>query len=248
MKIEYPAPEEQRAAIRQITKAGMAHRRSLFTGIAELYRNLGFRVIFRDMADVVFISAMAAGIILFYLLENFRVLRDRNDEAYAILFMVAPLIYLLLCLLGFWKEKMSGTYDVKMSCKYTVCHLMAFRMLVFSCICILMNLAAVGIFFTAGIVTDFWQAFLVTASSLFLFSVLLLWSLFYGKGMAAPTLTAAAWIPANLLISVLFQHGYSRFLQEMPLCLHIAVTLLLACLYCAGLRRLISEQKEKILC
>ncbi len=248
MKIEYPVPEEQRAAVRRIVGRGMARRRTPFADLLDMYRKLGFRVVFRDMADVVFLSAMVSAFVLFWILENFTVGRRPHDDAYAALFTLAPTLYLLLCLLGFWKERLSDTYDVKMVCKYTVCHLTAFRMFVFSCVCILANLAAVGVFCAAGIFPDFWQAFLVTASSLFLFSVLLLRSLFHSGGLTAPTLTAAAWIPANLLVDVLFHSGYSRFLQEMPLCLHAAVALLLACLYCADLGRLISEQKERILC
>lgn len=248
MKIEYPTPEEQHAAVRKIVKTGMAHKRPLFAYIAEMYRDLGLRVIFHDMADVVFIAAMALVITLFYLLENFSTGRWQHDEAYAILFAVAPTLYLLLCLLGFWKEKLSDTYDVKMTCKYTVCHLTAFRMLVFSCVCILMNLAVVGIFCMAGIFPNFWHAFFITASSLFLFSFLLLRSVFHSKGLAAPTMTAAAWIPINLMVDFLFHNGYSRFLRDMPLCLHAIVALLLACLYCADLKRLILQQKERILC
>lgn len=248
MKIEYPTPEEQHIAVRKIVKTGMAHRRSLFTDIAEMYRDLGLRIIFHDMADVVFIGAIASVITLFYLLENFRGSRWNHDEAYMILFTVAPTLYLLLCLLGFWKEKLSDTYDVKMTCKFTVCHLTAFRMLVFSCVCILMNLVVVGIFCMTDIFPNFWHAFFITASSLFLFSFLLLRSLFHCKGLVGPTVTAAAWIPVNFLIDSLFHNGYSRFLRDMPLCLHAIVALFLACLYCADLKRLILQQKERILC
>lgn len=248
MKIEYPTPEEQRAAVRQITQAGMAGRRSLFSDFWEMYRSLGFRVIFHDMADVVFLSVMAMALVFYLLLESFKFNSPNRGEVCTTLFTAAPTLYLLLCLLGFWKERMSDTYDVKMSCKFTVCHLTAFRMLLFSCACILANLALVAAFCAAGVVTDFWQTFLVTASSLFLFSVLLLWSLFHGRGLVGPTLTAAAWLPANLFVRVLFPDGYERFLQTMPLCLHIAVTVVLACLYLAGLKRLISQQRERILC
>ncbi len=248
MKIDYPSPEERRATIRKITREGMADRRSLFSDFREMYRNLGLRVIFYDMADVFFIAALVTAFVLCGLAENFRYLAGQRNNFYAKLFAVSPTLYLLLCLLGFWKEKLSDTYDVKMSCKYTVCHLTAFRMLAFSCAGILVNLAAVGIFCTAGGVPDFWQVFLVSTSSLFLFSVLLLWSLFRAGGLAAPTFAAAAWFPANLLLEYLFPSGYGRFLVEMPLYLHLAVTVALACFYFAGLKRLISQQKERILC
>lgn len=248
MKIEYPAPEEQRAAVRQITKTGMADRRSLLSDFWEMYRSLGLRVIFHDMADVVFLSVMAVSFAFYLLAGYLKSASPSRSDVYTVLFTAAPTLYLLLCLLGFWKERMSDTYDVKMSCKFTVCHLTAFRMLLFSCACILFNLALVAAFCAAGFVADFWQTFLVTASSLFLFSVLLLWSLFHGRGLVAPTLTAAAWLPANLLVFALFPDGYERFLQTVPLYLHMAVTIVLACLYLAGLKRLISQQRERILC
>ena len=248
MKIEYPAPDEQRAAIRQITKAGLKDRRFLFSDFWEMYRSLGLRVIFHDMSDVVFLSAMVVFFAFYLLLKSFQADFLGRNDVYVVLFTVAPTLYLVLCLLGFWKERMSDTYDLKMSCKFTVYHLTAFRMLLFSCVCILANLALVSVFYAAGFVADFWQTFLVTASSLFLFSVLLNWSLFRGRGLAAPTATAGVWLPANLLIHLLFRDGYERFLLTMPLCLHIVVTIVLACLYFAGLKRLISQQRERILC
>lgn len=248
MKIEYPTPDEQRAAVRQIREAGLENRHSLFSDFWEMYRSLGLRVIFHDMSDVVFLSAMAVFFVFYFLLGSFRGDFLSRNDVYTVLFTAAPTLYLLLCLLGFWKERMSGTYDIKMSCKFTVCHLTAFRMLLFSCVCILANLALVSVFCAAGFVVDFWQTFLVTASSLFLFSVLLIWSLLCGRGLAASTAAAAVWLPANLLIRSLFRGGYERFLQTMPLCLHIAVTIVLACLYFAGLKRLISQQRERILC
>lgn len=247
MKIEYPSQREQHAAVRSIVAAGTAPRRPLFAEIAAMYRSVGLGVVFHDMADVVF-AAFIVLVCLFGALLQAVSGHPEPDRVYAALFAFSPSVYLLLCLLAFWKERLSGTYDVKMTCRYTVCHLMAFRMLVFSCVGIAVNLAVVGILAAAGGVEDYWQAFLVTASSLFLFSVLLLRSLFCGGGLAAPTLTAAAWIPANLLLDSLFHSGYGRFLREMPLWLHGAVALAMVCLYCRNLGRLISGQKEKILC
>lgn len=235
-------------AIRRITKMGMAHRNSFAADFIEMYRNLGLRVLFHDMADVIFISVMASAFVLGCVLQNFGFRENHLGEIYTTVFTMAPTLYLLLCLLGFWKEKLSNTYDVKMSCKYTVCHLTAFRMLIFSCACILVNFAMVGLLFFAGLLPDFWQAFLITASSLFLFSILLLWSLFRKGGLAVSTIMAAAWVPTNIIMHSFFSSGYEHFLLKMPLCLHIAVIVALVCLYCSGLKRLTLQQKERILC
>lgn len=248
MNIVYPTPEEQSADILKITEKGMLQRQSLFSCLAEMRRSLGMRVIFCNMADVLVISAFAAACILGDLVGNLTHFQETRRYLYTLLFTMSPTLYLLLCLLGFWKDKLSGDFNVKMTCKYTACHLLAFRMLVFSCVSIAVNVAVVCLCCAFGISRNFWQMFLVSASGLFLFSVLFLYSLLWGRGAVVPAGTSVGWILANALATVWFREGYDRFLQVVPLYLHLAVIAVLTCLYAMGLKRLISQKRERILC
>lgn len=248
MKIEYPAPEEQRAAVQSIIKSGVPRRRSVVGDFMEMYRGLGFRIIFHDMADVIFLAFLGAASVFRLILGRFASGYSNRGAVYTVLFTASPVLYFLLCLLAFWKERMSGTFEVKMSCKFTVYHLTAFRMMMFSCACISFNLAFVWLSCAAGIFPNFWQTFLVTASSLFLFSVLFLFSLLFSGRPAAPAGAAGLWLAGNLLLHAFFPAGYERVLRWVPLYLHLAVIAVLAVLYLAGLKRLISRQKERVLC
>lgn len=245
MKIEYPTLEEQTAAVTSILKHGM-QRRSLFAELREMRRSLGLRVIFHNQGDVLFVSALTVFCTAYGLLCSTDSIAE-HGELYGVLFTASPTLYILLCLLGFWKEKLSTAYDLKRTCKYTVCHLTVFRMLTFSCANIVVNLATAGVCCFVGTGQDFWRMFMVSASGLFLLSVLLLYSLLPG-GLLAPTLVAAAWVPANTICSSFCGDAYDRFLREVPLPLHFVVTAILACLYVSGLKQLLLRKKEKILC
>ncbi len=245
MKIEYPTPEEQNAAVSSILKHGL-QRRPLFAELRDMRRSLGLRVIFQNQGDVLFVSALAVFCTAYGLLCSTGSIAE-HGKLYGVLFAASPTLYILLCLLGFWKEKLSTAYDLKRTCKYTVCHLTVFRMLTFSCANIVVNLATAGVCCLVGVGEDFWRMFMVSASGLFLLSVLLLYSLLPG-GLLAPTLVAAAWIPGNVLCDTFCGEAYGRFLREVPLPLHCVVTVVLACLYVSGLKQLLLRKKEKILC
>lgn len=245
MKIEYPSAQEQREAVCRITERGLA-RRSLFRDFRDLYRGLGLRAIFHDQGDVLFVSALAVFCAASLLLQTHISTWQRRDF-YRVLFIASPTLYLLLSLLGLWKEKLSAVFDLKMTCRYTVCHLTAFRMLTFSCASIVFNLATAGLCCLLGICPDFWRMFMVSASGLFLFATALLYSLLPG-GLLAPTLAAAAWVPVNLACSTLWKTAYYRFLLAVPLPLHLAVTAALVFLYVSGLKQLFLRKKENILC
>lgn len=245
MKVEYPTPEEQRTAAARIAELGLTHR-SLFAEMGELRRSLGLRVIFRGQAEVLFLALAAICCTVYYLLGLRHSLLE-TGSIFCVLFTASPALYLLLCLLGLWKERLSSVFDMKMTCKYTVCHLTVFRMLTFSCVSIVWNLAAAAACTAAGLCTDFWRMFMVSSSGLFLFSALLLYSLLPG-GLLVPSLAAAAWVPVNFFFSRMPGGIYGRFLETVPLPLHIAVTAFCAVLYICGLKKLCLRKKENSLC
>lgn len=248
MNIEYPTREEIEVQIAQITARGLRKRHSLFYYISDIYRNAGLRMIFHGVTDVVFIALMAAaGIAAGFIASVFSGIYS-DPQFHAALFTASPVVYILLCLLSFWKETLSGTYDLKMSCKYTVYHLSALRMLVFSCLSIIFNLCVVGVlcFLFQGL--NFWKLFFISAASLFLFSVLLLFGLLNRDGRASTLIISGLWIAGSLTAFACFGHAYEEFLQTMPLMVHIFVAAILIVCYGAEMARLLFRQKEGSLC
>ncbi|MCH4239583.1 MAG: hypothetical protein LKF71_04875 [Oscillospiraceae bacterium] len=244
MRIPYPSEQTERRQIAEIVQKGMAQRPSLLLMFRQMRQSMGIRVIFHDMADTVFISTFTTLCIFSSMLHYLKDINQSHNDLYAMLFTFSPMLYLLLCLLGLWKERISHTFDLKMTCRYTPYDMMAFRMLIFSCISIFVNMVAVGIFCAQGATAHFWHLFFVTASGLFLFSALLLFSVLHNHGLLAPTATALGWLLANGLVYQELNTGYSNLLQAIPLYLHIVVTILCACVYFAGLSRLFQKKEE----
>lgn len=247
MKIDYPAPEEQKHAVKKITETALPREQSVFSLCAELRRSLGLRVIFSGMSDVIFLAAFCTAAAAAALFQNYSSPDANRESLYASLFTLSPALYLIFSMLGFWKERLGGAFGVKMCCRYTVCHLTVFRMLAFSCANMVSNLAVVALCWSAGFSTDFWQMLLVSASGLFLCSAALIYSLLPG-GLLAPSLTAGCWVPVNLLLVAVFRDAYSTFLRSAPIYLHLLVTAALAAIYLSGLQNLLGRKRENVLC
>ena len=108
------------------------------------FQEVGFRYLFWGMGDILFIVGLlliGVGILYFpdlhHLFEN-----DHRDEIYFTVFMASPLCYALLYFLGIWKERMLGTFELKMTLRVSLKELLLLRMLVFSGISLIFSVGS----------------------------------------------------------------------------------------------------------
>ena len=137
------------------------------------FQEVGFRYLFWGMGDILFIVGLlliGVGILYFpdlhHLLEN-----DHRHEIYFTVFMASPLCYALLYFLGIWKERLLGTFELKMTLRVSLKELLILRMLAFSGISLIVSVGSnILIWQLLGQELSLMRLFSLSFSSLFLFA------------------------------------------------------------------------------
>ena len=132
-----PAHWEREAEIAAILDQGLVPR----PGLAAILRSaLDARVLFFGVADCIFLSILAAVLLLIPLLTS----ALQMAAVVPMLFLASPALYALLLGLTAWKEAQSGLLDWKRSCRLSVQVVSALRMVVFGggsvLVCVPVNL------------------------------------------------------------------------------------------------------------
>ncbi|GAF64677.1 hypothetical protein BTS2_1573 [Bacillus sp. TS-2] len=137
------------------------------------YRDVGIRYLFWGLGDILFIVGLlllGLGLLYYPDLQN---LFENNqiDKIYFTVFMASPLCYALLYFLGAWKEKLLGTFELKMTLRVSLKELLILRMLAFSGISLVISTASnVLIWQLLGQELSLMRLFSLSFASLFLFA------------------------------------------------------------------------------
>ncbi|MEG0553869.1 MAG: hypothetical protein RR533_10170 [Carnobacterium sp.] len=137
------------------------------------FQEVGFRYLFWGMGDILFIVGLlliGVGILNFPNL-NHLFANGHSDGIYFTVFMVSPLCYALLYFLGIWKERLLGTFELKMTLRVSLKELLIIRMLAFSGISLVVSVGSnVLIWQLLGQELSLMRLFSLSFSSLFLFA------------------------------------------------------------------------------
>ena len=215
MKIEYPTEEQMDKAIDRICANALPKRESLFSFLYKLTSQVGFWNIIRGAWDVLVIAAavfFAAGIISAL---NIASNVQHHERLTAIVFAVSPVLLMLSYVLSYIKERTQGLFAVKMTCKYTVHHILAYRMLVFSFFSIVLNTGYI-VYLNWRFSVPMLSLLCVSFSSLFLFSLVLLWVVWKLPALWGVIVLSVVWCLCNAFPLVFCQAEYGRLLQSVP--------------------------------
>ncbi|NGZ74018.1 hypothetical protein [Saccharibacillus alkalitolerans] len=235
--IDYPDEREIRLHVASIVEKALPVRPSFPAYIGGMYRQLGFRHLFRDLTEIVFVLLLGLGILVFmalFMLEN-----ANADSLYAFIFIVSPLLYLAVSLIFFADLRRRDTYQVEMACRYNVYQLASLRMLTFSAVCLVLNAGFVcWIALTSGQV-DLLRGLLLSASSLFAFAAAFLYGMLRGRTAAGRYATVGLWPLLNAGLWIAEPHGYRVLLSGVPIYAYLGLLLLGAAIYVGQARELI---------
>ena len=192
------------------------------TGFFEFLRDmlfgLGVKNVFYGIGDVLFITLSIAAAFFIVLANAAPSLTQIDNRIYGITFAVSPVLYFIFFVISVIKEKSEGSYEVKMVCRYTAIHLVAFRMFAAGIGCLLLNTAA------SALITNFAEVrfvdiLAVSFSSLFLFALVMIMALlrFGVKGAAVPAvlLAVCCWLCAY--------EEYCTFMKNIPIAAYIII-------------------------
>ena len=243
MNIPMPDENEKSVAIETILAKGLIRRKSLFQQLNELYRNIGLRRIFWDITDIMVITFMSTLLLVFVLKD----LIAQKSMVFGILFAISPFMFLFLSLITEAKERMTGLYELKMTCKYTIRQISAFRMLCFSGAGMAFSgLISVTLAFWDGN-QEFWQILVISLCALFLYSLLMIAAMNRLHRNWSYYVPSIVWALLSILPLKLFGEQWESFLRQVPFGIALGFLCILVWLYLWEIKQLIYSNEREVI-
>ncbi|WP_019119511.1 hypothetical protein [Brevibacillus massiliensis] len=221
-----PLPDDRtiQAEIRQIvcTAAKQQEKESFLSYLQAMYRQIGIRHLFYDrleLALILIIVSALLGLIFFGPKPD----RVNAPDVYAFLFLTSPIFFLVCSVYTYSKKIWNATYEVEMACKFNVYQVIAFRMLAFSVVSVLVNTAMIFFITEAYQEIQFNRAFMISNTALFTFSLLFLYAMMKRRSALVAAMVVVAWVLGNLGLRFAGKMLYIDILQGMPLIVYAIV-------------------------
>jgi hypothetical protein len=223
---------ERDKAIAAILDAGLTRPVSTWGYLRGMYRNLGLRVIFWEAAPAMLLSVAVALVYILIIASQFAFF---NVDAHlsATLFLFSPALFISMTVCTEAIERLSGLYEIKMTAKYTLRQITAFRLLCFSLIGTVFAVAANAVIYPI-MATDLQAGFLfqmiaVALCSLFLCSLLI--PIILRKFRSGWYLGAITWVLLGMLPLLFFPQAWNAFLLNIPPAVALCVAALAFALF-----------------
>lgn len=223
-KIDMPDEFEIKSQINIILDKGLKEQESFYLYIKNMYKSIGIKNLFHDRSELFFIAILVISILGYFSIKISPHSTNEIEKIYVLIFTVSPIYYLATNIFSFINLKENKTYEVEMVCKYNLYQLASLRMLVFSVISVLINIGFVASLYKY---IDVLRGIMISITSVFLFSSILLYLLVKVKHKYIRYMVIVGWILVNVLFINLSLSNYSNILQSIPIYIY-AVVLVIA--------------------
>lgn len=238
--IDMPDDLEIKNQISLILDKGLEKEENFYSYIKNMYKKIGFKNLFHDKAELIFIGVLLLSILLLGILGIKRNSMISKEKVYTFIFIISPLYYLITNIFSFMNMKENNTYEIEMVCKYNLYQISALRMLVFSVISIFLSaIFILGLYSKINIL----RGIMISLTSIFLFSSLLLYSMVKLKSEIGRYLIIGFWIIGNLILLRLSSNQYFEFLQTMPMIVYVFVAVTALLIYMKNIQKLSNYKK-----
>jgi len=238
--IDFPNDDVIKVQISSIVSKGLKPRQSFLSYLKGMYKLIGIKNLFHDITEIVFVVLIVLSILIFITISSKNSMNIDNGSIYSFIFMFSPILYLAISLISFINTKQKGTFEIEMTCKYNVYQLAAFRMLAFSVFCIIFNVSILFLVSSLYKQIDFLQAFMISVTSLFLFSIIFLYVNINIKSKVIKYFLLLGWVIMNLGVSIFSKEIYAMFLEKIPFYVYLPVTVICLWAYINNIKKLIT--------
>lgn len=231
--------------LESIVSCGIKSKSSFLSYLYKSYKYLGIKNIFHDVKELIFIGLI---VIIFYFFSMCISINRDIDSLYKVTFIISPIFYLATTIFSYLNSKQNGVFQLEMTCKYNLCQLSALRMFAFSIISIIINTISITIFYFLYSHIDAIRVLIISITSLFIFSTIFLYSMMKLKLKIAKYGTVVSWLLINIILNYTNPSMYMQFLNQVPVYIHIGISIICCILYIKNLNNLISfkEVRRKI--
>ena len=243
-KTPYPSDEEIERQIRQIVDKGLVKRKSFFSELVAMQRNVGWQILLPNKNENVFTAIIVMAILLLEWL-TLGSLGEQKLNYILLFFMLSPFIFASLSIYSFYEKQENQTFELEMTTKYTVFQLIGIRMLFFSCFAILLN-ASLSFIWMSLFDIGFWRLWLMSLTSLFLFALGMLYVLKSGRAVRRMLVYSFGWVSANLLCMTYANDVVAPFLLQLPLVVYIMLLITFIWLFSLNFKSFYLRKQEGI--
>lgn len=242
-KFKVPMPDDRtiHSQAEQIVAKGLQRKPSFPIYLKTMGRQIGMRHLFADRIEL--------GLLLLAAIALFSILlipaRTPSEGMYASIFLLSPIVFLAFSLYTYVNKVERDTYEVEMSCKFNVYQVIAFRMLLFSVVSILVNTVLIALIACVHEDISFSRALMISLTALFLFSILFLYALMRRRSLVMVTMMVAGWLAGNGLLHYGARESYGALLMQLPLFVYALVLVGSAILYWKTLKQLLDFRQMK---
>jgi hypothetical protein len=245
-KFHIPMPDERTIQIQidQIVAAGVKQKESFPSYLKSMAQQVGFKHLFSDRLELFYITctALIACIMIFLLAAPERL--DVQD-LYGFIFLLSPILFVSFSAYTYANKVRNSTFEIEMSCKYNVFQVIAFRMLVFSALSIVVNTITIALLVFLYDDIQFIRAFMISITALFVFSILFLFGMMKRRSTVAAATLLVGWIGGNLLLRISNYTVYTNMLVTLPLFVYGLVLIGTLYIYLKYLGKLINFKQAE---
>lgn len=245
-KFHIKLPDEYtiQTQIQHIVDNGLQKKVSFFAYLKSMYQHIGLKHVFSDRIEYVIASVTA---ITFFIISFFMPgpAEDQVDYLYSLIFLLSPILFTALSVYTYSNKIICGTFELEMSCKYNVFQIIAFRMLAFSVIAILLNTITILLMILKYEDIQFFRAFMISNTGLFTFSVLFLFIMMKRRSKIVAFAIIGGWTFINLILLSVNSSVYREIVFNLPLIVYALVILATSYFYFRSLNRLIQYQQAE---
>jgi len=239
------SPEERDNAIDAILLKGLTPPAPTWAFLWNMYKSLGLRAIFWDSASSILASlAIAAGYVALGSLPLTWIGGWINMplSLYSSLFLFSPALFIGLTISTEAMERLSGLYDLKMTCRYTIRQITAFRLLCFSLCATIFTVVGSAAINSMPETGYFMQLFSLALCSLFLCSLLVIHTM--RRWHCGWYLGAAIWTSIGVLPIIIFRQSWESLLSHMPPAITLCVAAIAFLLFLQEIKITIQNTRE----
>jgi len=240
MNIIEPSKTEKDKAIEDILSMGLSKPKCLWKYLSDMYTALGLRYIFFDMAFSILMTIfVTSGFTLLYLFTL-------EQHRYTGLFAIAPIIFISHILFSETIEQVNGMYELKMTCRYTVQQIAAFRILSFSLFgtvfCTFISLHS-----SQFLIDDtFFKMLSLSLCALFLCAFLTIFLMRHIQWRWIHVYSILLWIGIDSLLICLLGKDWELFLSQMPIIITMSIATISCILFLVEIKKLINTHKREV--
>ena len=240
MKIIEPSQYERDKAIEEILSKGLRKPKSLWGYVSNIYNTLGLRYIFFDMAFPIIMTIIATfGFIVLYPLTLER-------HLYAMVFAIAPIFFVFIVLFSEMAERVNGMYELKMTCKYTIQQISAFRVLCFSLLgtvfCTFISLY----FSLLWVDFSFYKILSLSLCALFFCALLTLFLMRHYNWKWIHFAIMVLWIVVSYVPVRILGEKWELFLSQIPVVITMLVAVITCNLFLMEVKILLNTSKREV--